>query len=154
MIYYGATTGSGNFNRSSTVAAFGGRSGGYITPRSDNWPDASQRYTSLEAFNGTLDNFRDSAWSRNISGRQIVYDITTQGAASSGSVAELLVLNRGTNGYLFVDNKSNYTNSLQSGLFLASGDSVQLDGPYSFIGASGFSSLDVTLRFNFNPNLV
>lgn len=156
MIYYGATTGSGNFNRPSVASAFGGRSGAYLYARLDNSPSPSQRFTNLEEFNTRLDNYEDSTFTRNsLSGRQVIYDITVPGAASSGSVAELLILNRGNNGFLYLNSKDDYNNNVATnGLLLASGDSIQLSGPYSFIGASGFNALDVELRFNFNSNLV
>ena len=154
MIYYGSTTGSGNFGRTSSVVSIGSKLGAYVAPRTDNI-DSTLRYNNAQSMNGRLDNYASDFYSVRASGRSTIYDITTQGAASSGSIRGMLAINRGADGYLFIDQKDLYTSNIASaGLFLASGESVELKGPIAFVGCSGFTALDFSCQFTFNPNLV
>lgn len=156
MLYYGLYTGSGNFNRVSSVLNFGSKQT-YAVERKDTVLSPSDRYTNLQSFNNTLDNFVNNAYtSVGSSGKMSIYDATVQGGFSSGSISELLMINRGSSAYIYVDDKVDYTNSATSAIILASGESIQLKGPITFVGISGAAtaSIDTYLKFDRNQNAV
>lgn len=156
MLYYGLYTGSGNFNRTSSVFNFGAKQTQNVE-RKDNVLTPAQRYTNLQTFNDTLDNFVNNAYtSVSSSGKMSIYDATVQGGSSSGSVSELLMINRGASTYVYVDDKVDYTNSATSAIILASGESIQLKGPITFVGISGAAttSIDTYLKFDRNIHAV